>query len=61
MPRSGIGHCDLLAALLIAIVSSVHVRRALSHLDLLALRSKRQAAFRGAYELGPIRPPNGIL
>jgi len=62
MPRSGIGHCDLLAALLVALVSSVHVRRALSSLDLLGLRAKRQAAFRTwRGEPGPIRPTNGIL
>lgn len=57
MPRSGIGHCDLLAALLIAVASSVHVHRALGTLDLLALRKKRQAAF----QRGLSRGPNGIL
>ena len=56
MPRSGIGHCDLLAALLIAIASSVHVHRALSTLDLLGLRKRRQVAFRGAYAGGAEKP-----
>lgn len=49
MPRSGIGHCDLLAALLLAVCNSVHVARALGTVDLLSLRKRRKSAFRAAY------------
>lgn len=49
MPRNGLGHCDLLAALLVAVVSSVHVRRLLGTNDFKGLRKKRSEAFRAAY------------
>jgi hypothetical protein len=49
MPRSQIGHCDLLAALLIAVCNSVHVARSLGTVDLLSLRKRRRSAFRAAY------------
>src|SRR5277367_3505208 len=46
MPRSGLGHCDLLAALLLAVCNSVHVARSLGTVDLLSLRKRRKSAFR---------------